>query len=188
MPTQSLPVSPPPMTITCLPLAVMTGRWPCRLVVARDAAVLLGEELHRQMHAAQFGSRARQRPRRGPRPCTGRRRRTGCAARRPVMSRPTSTPDSNLTPSAAICSRRRSMTRFLQLEVGNAVAQQAADAVVLLEDAPFRGRRGRLLRGGQPGRARSRSRPRACRSRVGGRTARPSPRETPVRRSAIRCA
>ena len=43
--------------------------------------------------------------------------------------------------------------RLLHLEVGNAVAQQAADAVVLLEHGHLMARARQLLRGGQAGRA-----------------------------------
>ena len=52
---------------------------------------------------------------------------------------------------------------LLHLEIGDAVAQQAADAVGLLEHRHRVAGARQLLRGGQAGRARSRRRPRACR-------------------------
>ena len=61
----------------------------------------------------------------------------------PVTSTPTLTLVRNVTPSAAICSMRRSIEPLLHLEVGDAVAQQAADAVVALEHRHRRGRRAR---------------------------------------------
>ena len=58
VPMQSEPVSPPPITMTCLPLAVSVplGRG-ARLVVAGDALVLLGEEIHREVDAGELAAR-----------------------------------------------------------------------------------------------------------------------------------
>ena len=56
VPTQSLPVSPPPMTTTCLPSARI---WLGDLVAGVDL-VLLRQELHREMHARQIAAGHRQ--------------------------------------------------------------------------------------------------------------------------------
>jgi hypothetical protein len=55
------------------------------------------------------------------------------AARRPSMSTPDVDPSAELGPSASIWSRRRSRNALLHLELGDAVAQQAADAIGALE-------------------------------------------------------
>ena len=57
------------------------------------------------------------------------------------------------TPSAASCASRAVDVLLLQLEVGDAVAQQAADRVVALVDGDRVAGPGQLLGGGQPGRA-----------------------------------
>ena len=59
------------------------------------------------------------------------------------------------TPSASICSMRRSMIVLLHLEVGNAVAQQAAGLGVLLEDVHLVAGARELLGAGKPRRARA---------------------------------
>ena len=58
VPMQSEPVSPPPITTTCLPLARerALGRG-ARLVVAGDALVLLGQEIHGEMDAGELAAR-----------------------------------------------------------------------------------------------------------------------------------
>ena len=56
VPTQSLPVSPPPMTITSLPSARI---WPLDLVAGVDL-VLLRQELHREVDAVEIAARHRQ--------------------------------------------------------------------------------------------------------------------------------
>ena len=58
VPMQSEPVSPPPITTTCLPLAVSVPRGRgARLVVAGDALVLLGQEIHREVDAGELAAR-----------------------------------------------------------------------------------------------------------------------------------
>ncbi len=52
---QSLPVSPPPMTMTCLPSAVICGLVALRL--ARDAPVLLRQEVHGEDEAVEVAPR-----------------------------------------------------------------------------------------------------------------------------------
>ena len=77
---------------------------------------------------------------------------------------------------------------LFQLEVGDAVAQQPAQAVVLLEERRPRGRRGPVA-GRRPVRpVPSRPPPPSGRSCRWDGAAGPSPPETPARRSGIRCA
>ena len=57
LPTQSAPVSPPPITITCLPAAVIGE---VALAVARDPAVAAVEVLHRVVDAVELAPRHRQ--------------------------------------------------------------------------------------------------------------------------------
>ena len=170
VPMQSEPVSPPPITTTCLPLA-------------RD-------------RAARRGARLRRRRRRACSAGSGNPSRSGCpsargpgppgraASRRrppapPRRSRPAATSNGrrrrrprrrcgSSTPSASICAHAAVDQVLLHLEVGDAVAQQAADAVVLLEHASPHGRRAPAAarRPGRPGR--SRRRRRACRSCCAG--------------------
>ena len=61
----------------------------------------------------------------------------------------------NSTPSARICSRRRSIEVLLHLEIRDAVAQQAADAVALFEHRDVVAGARQLLRRGQSRRARA---------------------------------
>ena len=58
VPMQSEPVSPPPMTMTCLPLARI-GSSAGRLL-AGDAAVLLRQEIHGEMDALELAAGHRQ--------------------------------------------------------------------------------------------------------------------------------
>ena len=61
VPMQSEPVSPPPITTTCLPLALSVPRGAARaFVVAGDPLVLLGEEIHGEMDAAKARGPARR--------------------------------------------------------------------------------------------------------------------------------
>ena len=57
VPMQSEPVSPPPITTTCLPPARMSGAVE-RLVA--DAAVLLRQEIHREVNAVEIAAGDRQ--------------------------------------------------------------------------------------------------------------------------------
>ena len=55
VPMQSDPVSPPPITTTCLPLALIVPPGAaCRLAVAGAALVLLRQEIHGEMDAVQL--------------------------------------------------------------------------------------------------------------------------------------
>ena len=64
--TQSAPVSPPPITITCFPAAVIAllGRRrrerPCRADLGRDRPRAVVEVLHREVHAVELAARHRQ--------------------------------------------------------------------------------------------------------------------------------
>ena len=156
VPMQSEPVSPPPITMTCLPAALIVpfGRR-LRLVVAGDALVLLRQELHREMDAGELAAGHFEIARQFG--AAGQRHRVviARAARSTGISTPTSTPVRNSTPSAAICAMRRSISCFLHLEVGDAVAQQPADAVGLLEQRDGVPGARQLLRAGHAGRPRA---------------------------------
>ena len=58
VPMQSEPVSPPPITTTCLPPARIGSAPAPRL--AADAAVLLRQEVHREMDAVELAAGDRQ--------------------------------------------------------------------------------------------------------------------------------
>ena len=103
------------------------------------------------------------------------------AARRSVSSSslaetvlPTWTLQWKMTPSASICFTRRVDDALLHLEVGDAVAQQAAGLGALLVDVHVMAGARELLGGGEPGRARSRRWRCACRSSSPAARARPS--------------
>ncbi len=113
MPTQSAPVSPPPMTTTCLPSAVIGE------TVRSPSCTLLASGRYSIAKWTPFSSR----------PGTGRSRETVAPAamttasyrRRSFaasMSRPISTSVRNLVPSARICSMRRLMCDFSILNSG----------------------------------------------------------------------
>ena len=128
VPTQSLPVSPPPITITCLPSARI---WLLELVAGVDL-VLLRQELHREVHAVELAPGHRQVA--ALLRAAGQQHRVElrAAAHRPLIVSlrivgdlaalaagwPTSTPVRNVTPSARICSTRRSMCDFSILKSG----------------------------------------------------------------------
>ena len=119
VPMQSEPVSPPPITMTCLPLAVIVPlRRGARLVVAGDALVLLGQEFHREMDAVELAARDRRVARLLG--AAGQHHGVELVEQRlaPTTSTPTSTPVRNVTPSASICSMRRSIRCFSILKSG----------------------------------------------------------------------
>ena len=119
VPMQSEPVSPPPITTTCLPLradrAARARRAPRR---RRRRACSAGSGnpsrsgCRRARGPAPRGRAATRRRRSAP------RRRSRPAATRPMTSTPTSTPVRNSTPSASICSTRRSIRCFSILKSG----------------------------------------------------------------------
>ena len=85
VPTQSEPVSPPPMTTTCLPVAMI---WSGD-AIAGDDLVLLRQELHREMHAVEVAPRHRQVARLLGAAGRARPRRTPSAIDSAATSRPT---------------------------------------------------------------------------------------------------
>ncbi len=110
------------------------------------------EELHREVHAARargpgWAGRA-GRARRSP----GRTASKSCRSCSPRTSSPAATPGGTRTPSARICVDARVEDALLHLEVGDAVAEKAADAIVALEDHHVVARRARAA-------ARPRARP-----------------------------
>lgn len=113
VPTQSAPVSPPPMTTTCLPSAVIGGvtRSPsCTLLASGRYSIAWWTPLRsrpgtgrsRAVVAPAATTTASYRLRRSP----------------AVRSRPISTPVRKRVPSARICSTRRLMCRFSILNSG----------------------------------------------------------------------
>ena len=88
VPMQSEPVSPPPITMTCLSLARIGATSPHRF--AADAAVLLRQEIHREMDAVELAARNRQVA-----------RLFGAAGERHRVIVPTSSSAGTLTPTSA---------------------------------------------------------------------------------------
>ncbi len=99
VPRQSAPVSPPPMITTCLPSARDERVGADRVAFA--PAVLLRQELHREVDARELASRHLQVARRARRRRSAARRRTPSAAARAARSTPTLTPVRNVMPSAS---------------------------------------------------------------------------------------
>ena len=186
VPMQSEPVSPPPMTMTCLPLAVSVPRGAAR--VSSSPALRLFCWVRKSI--------AKWMPR-SSRPGTSRSR--GCSAP-PASAIASKFSSSDFTDTVdADLDARAEFDAFgfhlphaavdevlLHLEVGDAVAQQAADAVALLEQRRRYGRRARAAarRPCRPGP--SRPRPRACRSSSARAAARSSLLPSRGRRSRIR--
>ena len=185
VPRQSAPVSPPPMMMTCLPSA-------------RDEPVV-GDRRRRPPACSGAGGspsrsgcprgRGRGSAGRGPasRRRRGRRRRT-----RPAVARPEVDADVDArpedTPSASICVEPAVEPPLLHLEVGDAVAEQAADPVGALEDGDVMPGPGELLRGGQPGRAGADDGDLLAGLAPSAAPGRPSPRPRRARRSPARSA
>ena len=119
VPMQSDPVSPPPITTTCLPLALIAaiGRRH-GFVVAGVTLVLLRQEIHRVVDAVQITAGDIQ----VARPFRPAGQHHGVDTRASNASIETSLPTSvlvrNVTPSAAICSMRRSIRCFSILKSG----------------------------------------------------------------------
>ena len=140
---QSEPVSPPPMTTTCLPLARdrAVGRGD-GFGVAGAALVLLGEEVHGEMDAGELAAGQPAGRAAAPRRRTAPPRRSSPSSSSTATSSPTSTPVRKVD-ALGLHLRHAAVDQvLLHLEVGDAVAQQAADAVALLEQRHRRGRRG----------------------------------------------
>ena len=164
VPTQSEPVSPPPMTTTCLPLALIVPRGAARTSSSPASRLFcwVRNSIAKWMPGSSRPGMSRSRGHSAPpdmthgveilaqrlRPRRSRRPRCRCGTRRPR-------PPSGRAPVDQM---------LFHLEVGDAVAQQAADPVVLLEQGDAVAGAGELLGAGHAGRARSR-RPRpSCRS------------------------
>ena len=115
VPMQSLPVSPPPITTTCLPVgaATLAGH-----LVAGHDLVLLRQEVHREVDAGELAPGHRQVARLAPRRRRAPRRRSRRGALSAGRSTPTFTPVRKVTPSASICAMRRSMWCFSILKSG----------------------------------------------------------------------
>ena len=180
VPRQSAPVSPPPMMMTCLPLA-------------RDGHVLDGEValLHAGWTTAGTPSPGGCRP--SSRPGIGRSRQAvappgqhdGVELLAQLVDGDV---DADVHAGAELGALGLHLLEaavevaLLHLELGDAVAQQAADAVGPLEHHDVVAGPGELLGGGQAPPGRSRRRPPACRSApTAAAPARPSPRPRPGR-------
>ena len=153
VPMQSEPVSPPPITTTFLPAARMRSLVAERL--AGNAAVLLRQELHGEMDASEVAAGHGQIA-----------RRLGAAGERDriVGLRPAKRP-ARRVPTCVIAVEDDALGLHLldaaldlmlfELEVGDAIAQQAAGLGVLLVDMHLVADAGELLRAGKARRARA---------------------------------
>ena len=161
VPRQSAPVSPPPMITTRLPAAEMIGASPRR--VPRTQAVLLREVLHGEMDAGQFAARHRQIAR-----LAGTAREQHRVVVLTQLTRGQVDADVHAwTELHALGLEQRQAPVehvLLHLEFRDAVAQQPADPVRLLEDGHLVAglRRAAAPRPGQPDP--TRQSPRASRS------------------------
>ena len=161
LPTQSAPVSPPPITTTSLPAAVISRSiGGCRRSARKGWARTRSDAPPSGCAGRGTPSRSARRRARGRAPA-GRAARAIRSPARPRRSRsrsscdghvacPTSTPQRNSTPSASSCSTRRCTSRLLHLEVGHAEAQQPADASSRSNTVTRVPGAAQLLRGGQP--------------------------------------
>ena len=148
-------MSPPPMMMTCLSFAVMN-----RVVGGSSSPsqrrFCCGQVLHREVDALQLAAGHRQIARRAS------RRRRGRSRRSRARSSSTDTFDADVGAGA----ERRRLPRcisveaaieepLLQLELGNAVAQQPADAIGALEDGDRVAGAIQLIGGGEARRPRA---------------------------------
>ena len=118
VPTQSEPVSPPPMTTTCLPVARI-GSWPFASATASPATRRFCWTRKSMANVTPSSSRPgtwRSRGTRAPVHRTTASNRARSSA--PPSSAPTSTPVSKAQPSARICATRRSRMFFSILKSG----------------------------------------------------------------------
>ena len=156
---------------TCLPVAMI---WSGDRV-ARDDLVLLRQELHREVDALELAARAP-----AGRAAASRRRESTIgvelarAARRPVTSTPTLTLGLERHALGLHLLHAAVDEVLLHLEVGNAVAQQPADAVGALEDRHRVAGARELLRARQPAGPGADDGDRLARLRCGGTAASPS--------------
>ena len=163
VPMQSEPVSPPPMTTTCLPLGEdRLGARPRRL--AADAAVLLRQEIHGEMDAVELAPGDRQVARLLG--AAGEHHRVVVGERALSAARFDADMGVVVEDHALGLHLRHAPVdvMLLHLEVGNAVAQQAAGLGVLLVDVHVVAGARELLRAGKAGRPRADDRDASCRS------------------------
>ena len=146
---QSEPVSPPPITTTCLPRGedrlVRTDR------LAGHAAILLRQEVHREMHAREVAAGHGQIA-----------RRLGAAGERDRVVLVEDAPAADGDADMDVAMKHDAFgghlldtpldVALLELEVGNAVAQQPARIGVLFIDVDFVAGARELLGAGEPGR------------------------------------
>ena len=152
VPRQSAPVSPPPMMTTSLPAAVIgtssTARSPSWALFDQGRYSIAW-----WMPPSSRPGTGRSRPAVAPPASTTA---SNCdRSSSAVMSTPTFTLVWNSVPSACHLVEAAVEVALLHLELGDAVAQQAADAVGPLEDDHVVPGPGQLLRGGQAGGARA---------------------------------
>ena len=130
VPMQSEPVSPPPMTTTCLPLALISGP---ATVSPATRRFCWRQELHGEVDAVEFAPGHRQVARLLRAAGQDHRVEIAQQVRRRQRRRPHA-------PQCGIRRLRRASAPrgvddvLLEFEIGNAVAQQAARLSVLLED------------------------------------------------------
>ena len=153
VPRQSAPVSPPPMMTTCLPAAEIAPS--VRDGVALAASVLLRQVLHREVHARQIAARHGQVAR--PAGAAGQDHGVEVA---PQVAGGDVHADVHAGPEHHALGLQQLEPpiehALLHLELGDAVAQQPADAIGLLEhgDAVARAVQLRPPRPARPGRTR----------------------------------
>ena len=211
VPRQSAPVSPPPMMTTCLPWREMgdapsTPSW-TRLEGFRYSRAKWTPSRSRPGTSRSRGRVAPPARTTASKSSTSRRAGTTVTSGAQATATPRSSPGSGGCPSASAaggCADRGRAAeldalgpqlgqpavedRFLHLELGDAVAQQAAGPLGPLVDHDRVAGPGQLL-GGRPGRpGPTRPRPPACRCAPGPPGAGPSPRARPARRSRTRSA
>ena len=148
------------------------------IAIAFAAAVLQRQVLHREVDALELAARHRQIARLAGAAGQQRPRRSRDAAASTGTSTPTLTPVRNTTPSASMQREPAVEDALLHLELGNAVAQQAADAIGLLEHGHGVAGAVQLIGRGEAGRAGTDDRDLLPRARRPAAAARPSLRRT----------
>ncbi len=147
VPTQSEPVSPPPMTTTRLPFGEdRAGRTD---VVAGHTTVLLNEEIHREVNALEFAAGNRK-VARNPRT---HRQHHGVEVAQEVFAPdvgPHRHAGAESNAFAAHLLEPRIDDALLHLEVGDPVAEKTAEAIVALEENDVVAGAGKLLRRREP--------------------------------------
>ena len=189
---QSMPVSPPPITITFLPRAVISvpgsGARERAALRRGDPAVALVEVVHRRMDAGQLATRNVE-VAGDPRADRDHQR---VEALLQLGRASTSRPDvgvvDELDPLLLEDRHAAIDDRLLELGVGDAEAQQPAGALVALVDGDRVAAAVQLGGDSQPGRAGADDRDGPARSGAPAARRRSSPRRRPARRSPARSA